>query len=112
MQAGYTGLDVRAAAVTQLSKYALDYAPHGLTAAASVPLPASMHLAPRIEYKHRTRSTGTSDYALFDLRVSRAFGSYELRVDGTNLFDAAYQEVVGVRMPGAAFAVAVAVRFQ
>jgi iron complex outermembrane receptor protein len=110
VQAGYTGLDVEAEAVTQLSKYVLDYAPHGLTAAASVPVAAGVVVAPRLEYRHRARSTGSSDYAVLDLRVSRAFGAYELRVDGTNLFDASYQEVAGVAMPGAAFSVSLAYR--
>ena len=109
VRAGYTGLDVRAEAVTQLSKYLLDYAPHSLTAAAGIPLPARLRAAPRLEYKRRTRSTGTSDYVLLDLRVSRRFSGYELRVDGTNLFDASYQEVTGVAMPGAAFSVSLAI---
>jgi iron complex outermembrane receptor protein len=109
LQVAYTGLDVQAASVTQLSKYVLDYAPHALSAAAIVPLPLDIRVAPRLEVKHRTRSTGTSDYALVDLRVSRRFGSYELRVDGTNLLDADYQEVLGVAMPGTAFSASVAI---
>ena len=38
--AEYTALDVDAAAVNQLSKYVLDYAPHSFVAAAVIPLPA------------------------------------------------------------------------
>ena len=38
--AEYTALDVDAAAVDQLSKYVLDYAPHSFVAAAVLPLPA------------------------------------------------------------------------
>ena len=108
VQAGYTSLDLRAAAVTQLSKYVLDYAPHSFAAAAGIPLPGAVQLAPRLEYKHRTRSTGVSDYAVFDLRVSKGFGAYQVRVDGTNLFDASYQEVLNVQMPGAAVTVSLA----
>ena len=108
VQAGYTGLDVQAAAVTQLSKYVLDYAPHSFTAAASVGLPAGLRVAPSVEYKHRTRSTGKSNYAVVDLRLSRRFGTYEFRVDGTNLGDASYQEVLGVAMPGRAVTVSIA----
>jgi iron complex outermembrane receptor protein len=108
VQAGYTGLDLRAAAVTQLSKYVLDYAPHSLNAAAAIPLPGALRIAPRIEYKHRTRSTGMSDYTVLDMRVSRAFGACEIRVDGTNMLDGSYQEVLGVRMPGAAVSVSLA----
>jgi outer membrane cobalamin receptor len=112
VQAGYSRLDLDAAAVTQLSKYVLDYAPHSVAAAAVVPLPGALRVAPRLEYKHRTRSTGVSDYTVLDLRVSRAFGDYEVRVDGTNLFDASYQEVLNVQMPGAAFSVSLAARLR
>jgi iron complex outermembrane receptor protein len=110
VQAGYTGLDVRAAAVTQLSKYVLDYAPHSVVAGASIAVAGGVLLAPRLEYRHRTRSTGTSDYALVDMRVSRRFGMYEVRLEGTNLGDAVYQEIVGVEMPGRAVSISLAVR--
>jgi iron complex outermembrane receptor protein len=112
VQAGYTALDLRAAAVDQLSKYVLDYAPHSLAAAALIPLPGAVHVAPRFEYKHRTRSTGVSDYAVLDVRLSRGFGAYEIRVDATNLFDASYQEVLNVQMPGTAVSVSLAARFR
>jgi outer membrane cobalamin receptor len=120
VQVGYTGLDLDASAVDQLSKYVLDYAPHSLTAAASIPLPARLQLAPRLEVRERRRpyplaaggvAVGDRDYALFDLRVSRRFGAhYELAVEGTNLFDASYQEIAGVAMPGAKWAVQLGVR--
>ena len=109
LQVAYTGLDVQAAGVTQLSKYVLDYAPHAFSAAAVVPLPAGLRVAPRIEFKRRTRSTGQSEYTALDLRVSRRFGTYEVRVDGSNLGDAVYQEVLGVAMPGRAVSVSLAV---
>jgi iron complex outermembrane receptor protein len=108
-QAGYTGLDVRAAAVTQLSKYVLDYAPHSITAAAVIPLPGEIRLAPRVEYKHRTRSTGVADYTLVDARLGRRFGVVELFVEGTNLLNTSYEEIAFVPMPGRAMAVSVAV---
>ena len=109
VQAGYTFLDVTAARVTQLSKYVLDYAPHGVVVAGVVPLVARVQLAPRLEYRHRTRSTGESDYAVLDIRLSRAFGRYDVRVEGTNLAGASYQEVAGVAMPGRAVTVALAI---
>jgi iron complex outermembrane receptor protein len=112
VQVGYTRLDLDAAAVNQQSKYVLDYAPHSFVAGAMVRLPAALRLAPRLEYKHRTRSTGVSDYAVLDLRVSRGFGNYEIRIDGTNLFDASYQEVLNVQMPGAAVSVSLAARLR
>jgi iron complex outermembrane recepter protein len=110
VQTSYTGLDVNAADVTQLSKYVLDYAPHTVAAASSIVFPGNFHVAPRLEYKHRTRSTGTSDYALLDVRVSRRFRVYEVRIEGTNLGDATYQEIVGVAMPGRAVSLSVAIR--
>ena len=108
--AEYTALDVNAAEVNQLSKYVLDYAPHSVVAAASIPLPARFSVAPRAEYRRRSRSTGTFDYVLIDARIGRRFGQHvELFVDGTNLLDRSYQEVAGVAMPGAAMAVSLAV---
>ena len=105
-QAHYTGLDLDAAAVEQLSKYVLDYAPRSFTAAASLPLPWAVHLAPRLEYRRRARSAGISDYVLLDLRLGRRVGRLaDVFVEGTNLFDVEYQEVAGVRMPGATIAV-------
>jgi outer membrane receptor protein involved in Fe transport len=110
MQAQYTRLHVDADAVDQLSKYVLDYAPQSLTGAASVPLPWRLRLAPRLEYRRRTRSTGSSHYVLIDTRIGRRFGrTYELFVEGTNLLDANYQEIAGVAMPGAAMSVSLAI---
>jgi iron complex outermembrane receptor protein len=109
VQAGYTGLDVRAAAVRQLSKYVLDYAPHSVGLAASLVLPGAIQLAPRLEYRRRTRSIGTDDYTVADVRVSRRVGLYEVRVEGTNLGDAQYQEILGVAMPGRAVSLSLAI---
>jgi outer membrane cobalamin receptor len=107
----YTALDVNAAEVNQLSKYVLDYAPHSVVAAVSIPLPARFTVAPRAEYRRRSRSTGTFDYLLVDARIGRSFGQHvELFVDGTNLLDQNYQEIAGVDMPGAAMAVSLAFR--
>ena len=65
-------------------------------------------LAPVLEFKRRHRSGSDSDDVVLDLRVSRDFGGWELRVDGTNLLDSEYQEIAGVDMPGAAVAISVA----
>jgi len=105
-QAGYTGLVVKAPEITQMSKYVLDYTPRSFAAAGLLPVAGGVRLAPRVEVRRRVRSTGTSDYMLLDVRVSRRFGQiYELAVDGTNLLDVEYQEVTGVPMPGAGVAV-------
>jgi outer membrane cobalamin receptor len=109
VQAGYTAIDVRAGAVTQLSKYVLDYAPHTVTAAAVIPLPAGIRLAPRVEYKHRTRSTGVADYTLVDARLGRRVGPLELFLEGTNLLNMPYEEIAFVPMPGRAVTVSMKV---
>lgn len=102
LQVQYTALAVRAPAVAQLSKYVLDFSPHIFTATAATPVFRGVRLAPRVEYKRRSRGTGTVDYVLVDARVSRRFGLYELQIDATNLLDTRYQEIVGVEMPGRA----------
>jgi vitamin B12 transporter len=110
VNARFTALDLDAAAVTQLSKYVLDYAPRSLTAAAYLPLGA-FHAAPRIEYRRRTRSTGTSDYLLLDARVGHRIGRLlDVFVEGANLFDEDYQEIAGVIMPGATVSVGFSLR--
>ena len=107
---GLNWLALDASDVTQLSKYALDYAPHSLVAAGSVVLPWHVRVAPRIEYKRRTRSTGKEDYMLLDVRVGRRLSSLlDVYVDGTNLLDRSYTEVAGVPMPGAAMMVSLAI---
>jgi iron complex outermembrane receptor protein len=109
VQAQYTAISVDAATVDQFSKYVLDYAPQSFTAAAALPLPAGFRVAPRLEYRQRSRTTGTSDYVVLDTRLGRRIGrNFDFYVDGTNLFDVSYQEVAGVAMPGAAVSVSLA----
>ena len=107
----FTGVDLDAAAVTQLSKYVLDYAPRSFTAAGLLPLPGAFSVAPRIEYRRRSRPAGTSDYVLLDMRVSKRVSRFgDVYVEGSNLFDREYQEIAGVSMPGATVAVGLALR--
>jgi outer membrane receptor protein involved in Fe transport len=110
VHAQYTAIDIDAATVDQLSKYVLDYAPQSFTAAAAIPLPAGFRVAPRVEYRRRSRSTGTSDYVLLDTRLGKRISRmFDLFVDGTNLFDVDYQEIAGVAMPGAAVSISLAI---
>jgi len=109
VQAGYTRTDVSTetlsalcGAPTCLSKYVLDYAPHVLVGAALVKLPGGVHVAPRLEYKHRQRNAVFTDSTVVDVRASRRFGLFEVRVEGTNLSNEVYQEIAGVAMPGRA----------
>jgi outer membrane cobalamin receptor len=109
--AEYTALGIDAAAVNQLSKYLLDYAPHSFVAAVAVPLPAGFSVAPRVEYRRRSRSTGTMEYVLLDARFAKRLNQrFELFVDGSNLLDESYQEITGVAMPGATVAVSLAIK--
>ena len=108
--ADYTWLDLDADDVTQLSKYALDYAPHSLVTAGSVSLPWRLRVAPRVELKRRTRSTGNENYVLLDVRAGvRLSTLLDVYVDGLNRLDQSYSEVAGVPMPGAAMMVSLAV---
>ena len=110
VQAQFTEINLDAAPVDQLSKYVLDYAPHSFTAAGSLPLSRGFAVAPRVEYRYRSRSAGSLDYVLLDVRIAkRVTQMFELRVDGTNLLDQNYQEIAGVAMPGAALAISLAV---
>jgi iron complex outermembrane receptor protein len=111
VNAQFTAVDLEAAAVTQLSKYVLDYAPRSFAAAGLLPLPGAFHVAPRIEYRRRSRAAGTSDYVLLDARVGRRMArGLDLFVEGSNLLDEEYQEIAGVGMPGATVAVGLALR--
>lgn len=114
-QAGYTRTDVEARTLTTLcgapaclSKYVLDYAPHVLTLSSLVPLPGGLRVAPRLEYKHRQRTTVFTDSTVLDLRVSRRVGLVDIRAEATNLGNETYQEIAGVAMPGRAATVTLA----
>jgi iron complex outermembrane receptor protein len=108
--AQFTALDVSAPEVTQLSKYALDYAPGSFVAAGAFPLVAGFRMAPRLEYRRRSRQPEGEQYVLIDARVARRFGPlFELFVEGTNLLDEDYHEIAGVIMPGAAMTVSIRV---
>jgi iron complex outermembrane receptor protein len=110
LTAQFTALDVNAPSVDQLSKYTLDYAPTSVAAAGSLPLPWGFRVAPRVEFRRRSRQTAPEEYVLLDVRVARRFGSLvEVRVDGTNLFDRSYHEIAGVVMPGAAMTVSASI---
>ena len=99
LQFQYTGLRTDAAAVSQLSKYALDAAPRALVATVAISVPGGVSLVPRVEYKRRKRPDATRDYTIVDVRLDRRFGRYRVMVDGTNLLNQSYQEVAGVIAP-------------
>ena len=61
VRAEFTGLDVSAPSVTQLSKYALDYAPRSFVATAVLPRFGRVRIAPRLEYRDRRRPRSQPD---------------------------------------------------
>ena len=67
-------------------------------------------VAPRVEYRRRSRTTGTFDYVLLDARIGKRLNErFELYVEGSNLLDERYQEIAGVAMPGATVAISLAI---
>jgi outer membrane cobalamin receptor len=102
----YTFLSADAGAVDFLSKYVLDFARHKLTGSASLALPEGFGLGQRVAY---TRRADRRAYWLVDTRLSKRVGAADVFVEGTNLLDTGYQEVIGVEMPGRWFRAGVAV---
>jgi outer membrane cobalamin receptor len=98
----YAWLDSEGDAVAALSKYVLDYARHRVVGSLAVALPGRFGAGGRLGF---TRRVDGREYALFDLRVSRDLGSARLFLEGVNLLDTEYQEIIGVEMPGRSFRV-------
>ena len=97
LRGGVTALDVEAPALTQLSKYVLEYARQSITGSITAPVAGRLRLA--ITADHRRRYGGRSD-TLVGARVSLAFARGDVYVDGTNILNENYYEVAGVAMPG------------
>jgi iron complex outermembrane receptor protein len=97
VQLQYTYLTADAGTADFLSKYVLDYARHSLGATASTALPGGFGLGQRIDYKRRADGRR---YWVVDTRLSKQVGAAQFYVDGTNLLNTSYQEILGVDMPG------------
>jgi iron complex outermembrane receptor protein len=97
VQLQYTYLTADAGAVDFLSKYVLDYARHSLGASASTALPGGFGLGQRVDYKRRADGR---HYWVVDTRLSKQIGAAQFYLDGSNLLDTRYQEILGVDMPG------------
>jgi iron complex outermembrane receptor protein len=95
--ADYTWLSSTPDALDRLSKYTSDYARHALTLSAAAPLPARFSVGGRVDVRGRT---GRDAYTLVDVRVARDLGPFRLFLDANNLFDARYEEIRGIVMPG------------
>jgi hypothetical protein len=62
-----------------------------------LPLPLKISSSWKIRYEQRVAS---GSYTLLDTRLSLNTGEARYFVDVTNLLDAAYQDIPGVKMPG------------
>jgi outer membrane receptor protein involved in Fe transport len=80
-----------------LSKYVLDYARHGFGADAAVPLGRGVAVSGRVEHR---RPMQRATYTLVDARVQRTFRRLVVFGEASNVFNAEYQEIAGVEMPG------------
>jgi outer membrane cobalamin receptor len=92
----YTRQHLESDALDLLSKYALDYATQSF-AASGVARAAGWTVGPRLSFTHRVDGR---EYWVFDARLGRRIGGWEVYVDGLNLLDTTYEEIRGVAMPG------------
>jgi iron complex outermembrane receptor protein len=94
----YTKLDVDAPSLGLLSKYVLEYARDSFAASAAVPV-ARTGVTLSANADMRRRLDGQK-YALLGARVAHSSRHATIFVDGSNLLDREYHEVLGVAMPG------------
>lgn len=104
--AGYTFIDPRTDTLPLLSHYALNVARRSLDLTGTEQA-AQFRIGERLG--HVRRQDGR-DYWVADARLARSVARATIFVDGTNLLDTKYQEVVGVDMPGRSFRVGLTVR--
>jgi iron complex outermembrane receptor protein len=93
----YSFIDVDAPALTVLSKYVLEYARHQGGGSLSTPLGGGFRLAVNVDHRHRFDG---QSYQLVSARVSRPIRNVDVFLDGTNLLNESYREIIGVAMPG------------
>lgn len=105
---GYTKLDVDAPSLNLLSKYVLEYAKDSLAASVAVPVGLSgLTLSANADMRRRL---DTQKYTLLGARAAQTFRRATVFVEGSNLLDREYHEVLGVAMPGRWVSVGVVVR--
>jgi iron complex outermembrane receptor protein len=80
-----------------LSKYVADYARHGWSGDVAVPIGQRATTSLRVEHR---RPVLRDAYTLVDLRAQRRWGRVTVFGEASNLFDARYQEITAVDMPG------------
>ena len=76
--------------------------------ALSLALPAGVRLTPALRF--RDRADGR-EFTVADLRASWERDDLTLRIDLTNVQDAAYEEIPGIPMPGRMLTTTVSVRY-
>ena len=97
----YTRLNVDAPTLGLLSKYALEYPKDSLSASAAVPVPRTgLTLSANADMRRRLDSSGTQRYTLLGARIAHAAHRATLFVEGSNLLNRTYHEILGVEMPG------------
>jgi outer membrane cobalamin receptor len=106
--AHYSRISIDPGSVGFISKYLLDYARDSWSASAFFPVPF-VALEYRNTLAYKRRSNGRS-YWLLDGRLEHRFRKFTAGVDFTNLLDSAYQEVIGVDMPGRWFTFSIRTR--
>jgi outer membrane cobalamin receptor len=98
VQLQYTLLNANAGAIDYISKYVLDYARHSLAETWNMKFPKDYTLGQQLSY--RLRLDGRR-YWLLDARLSKKIQNHlVLFLEGTNLLNSRYQEILGVSMPG------------
>lgn len=97
----YAWLSSEADRLVLLSKYSLDFARHSVVMSGGVDLPWQLRAGGRVDVRGRVARPA---YALVDARLGRRVGPAEVFLEGANLFNADYEEIRGVAMPGRAIA--------
>jgi iron complex outermembrane receptor protein len=93
----YTYLSVDAPAISLLSKYVLEYAPHAIGVQMSAPVGARLRAGLTVDARKRLDG---QRYTLVGLQLTRPFTWGDVFVAATNLLNEEYREIAGVQMPG------------
>jgi outer membrane cobalamin receptor len=93
----YAWTDVETEPLAGLSKYVSDYARHGWSGDVAVPVGQRATASLRVEHRRPVLRDG---YTLVDVRAQRTWGRLTVFGEASNLFDARYQEITAVDMPG------------
>ena len=110
VRAHYTWLDVDATRAAPLSKYVLEYARQSAGLAVSLPTGWRTQLAVTADARDRRNGIDGQQYVLVGARLTRPVGRVDAYVEGINLLDSTYREIVGVPMPGRSLGIGLRVR--